>query len=255
MTLPKRAVPKNAKERIIDAATTEFAGFGFHGARLARIAKRAKVSSQLLYHYFNSKQGLYHTILETSHSHIPFPRTLTGEFEAMGQWFQNTQSLQGDLHLRLVLWEALENKGGHYAGESFRREIISADINTFRVAQENGLLSSAFDPLFLYMTFTGLNALPKIFPQIPGVLGINPEDPQFLDHWHKHLLLVARAMGYNDSKSAEPGDTLSVYAQEANSALHEGKNTFTLEEVRALFDETIRRLAAQESGDGVGTVR
>ncbi len=35
--MAKRSAPKSAKERIVDAATVEFAHLGFHGARLAAI--------------------------------------------------------------------------------------------------------------------------------------------------------------------------------------------------------------------------
>jgi AcrR family transcriptional regulator len=41
------------------AATAEFAEFGYHGARTARIARAAGVNKQLLFYYFGSKAGLY----------------------------------------------------------------------------------------------------------------------------------------------------------------------------------------------------
>lgn len=49
----------NSSARILDAARTEFAEFGYAGARIARIARQAAVNKQLLYYYFGSKAGLY----------------------------------------------------------------------------------------------------------------------------------------------------------------------------------------------------
>ena len=50
---------QSRKERILSAAQAEFAAHGFAGARVGRIAAAARVNKQLLFHYFNSKTGLY----------------------------------------------------------------------------------------------------------------------------------------------------------------------------------------------------
>lgn len=49
------------RERILAAAELEFAG-GFDGARVDRIAARAGVNKQLVFHYFGSKAGLYQAV-------------------------------------------------------------------------------------------------------------------------------------------------------------------------------------------------
>ncbi|HZI21598.1 MAG TPA: TetR/AcrR family transcriptional regulator [Gemmatimonadales bacterium] len=49
--------------RIIAAAQEEFSQAGFHGARVARIARRAGVNKQLLFYYFHSKRGLFNAVL------------------------------------------------------------------------------------------------------------------------------------------------------------------------------------------------
>jgi len=48
-----------SRARILEAARAEFAECGYAGARVARIARRARVNKQLLYHYFGSKTGLH----------------------------------------------------------------------------------------------------------------------------------------------------------------------------------------------------
>ena len=49
--------------RIIDSAQREFAREGFEGARVDRIAKSAGVNKQLLFYYYQSKQGLFRAVL------------------------------------------------------------------------------------------------------------------------------------------------------------------------------------------------
>ncbi len=47
------------RDTILAAAEREFAAAGFAGARMERIAAAAKVNKQLLFHYFDSKEGLF----------------------------------------------------------------------------------------------------------------------------------------------------------------------------------------------------
>jgi len=53
------------RERILASAETEFAIHGFSGARVERIATAASVNKQLLFHYFESKAGLYQAVSDS----------------------------------------------------------------------------------------------------------------------------------------------------------------------------------------------
>ena len=59
MARPARVSP----DRILAAAALEFAERGFAGARVDRIARRARVNKAMLYYHFRSKQRLYRTLL------------------------------------------------------------------------------------------------------------------------------------------------------------------------------------------------
>ncbi|CAN7276939.1 TetR/AcrR family transcriptional regulator [Rhizobium sp. LjRoot30] len=52
------------KARILDAAKKEFAKNGLGGARVDDIAEKAKANKRMIYHYFESKEGLFQTVLE-----------------------------------------------------------------------------------------------------------------------------------------------------------------------------------------------
>lgn len=50
-------------EQILDAAALEFSERGYAGARVDRIARRARVNKAMLYYHFGSKQSLYRALL------------------------------------------------------------------------------------------------------------------------------------------------------------------------------------------------
>jgi len=62
MPRPARVSP----DRILAAAALEFSERGYAGARVDRIARRARVNKAMLYYHFASKQGLYRTLLRTT---------------------------------------------------------------------------------------------------------------------------------------------------------------------------------------------
>jgi TetR/AcrR family transcriptional regulator len=59
MARPARVSP----DLILGAAAAEFAERGFAGARVDRIARRARVNKAMLYYHFASKEQLYRTLL------------------------------------------------------------------------------------------------------------------------------------------------------------------------------------------------
>ncbi len=59
--MPRR--PSVSPERILAAAALEFAERGYAGARVDRIARRARVNKAMLYYHFTNKRELYRTLL------------------------------------------------------------------------------------------------------------------------------------------------------------------------------------------------
>lgn len=57
--------PDESRQRILDAAMNEFSAKGYAGARIDKIAERAKLNPRMIYHYFGGKQPLYIAVLET----------------------------------------------------------------------------------------------------------------------------------------------------------------------------------------------
>lgn len=60
--------PAATRSRILAAAQLEFAREGLGGARIDRIAERAKTNKRMLYHYFGNKEALYTLTLEEAYA-------------------------------------------------------------------------------------------------------------------------------------------------------------------------------------------
>jgi AcrR family transcriptional regulator len=54
----------DTREKILDVAREEFASFGLDGARVDRIAARAKINKAMIYYHFHSKDSLYQAIID-----------------------------------------------------------------------------------------------------------------------------------------------------------------------------------------------
>src|SRR4029077_4252910 len=55
---------------ILSTATQEFARHGLGGARVDRIAARAKTNKRMLYYYFGTKEALFRAVLEGAYARI-----------------------------------------------------------------------------------------------------------------------------------------------------------------------------------------
>jgi TetR/AcrR family transcriptional regulator len=59
-----RRDPRRTRDAILCSAEAEFSACGLSGARVDRIAARARANKRMIYHYFGNKEGLYLTVLE-----------------------------------------------------------------------------------------------------------------------------------------------------------------------------------------------
>lgn len=69
----RHGMPRDAgrtRNRILEAAKTEFAKKGLGGARVDAIALRSKSNKRMIYHYFGSKEQLFTAVLEAAYSDI-----------------------------------------------------------------------------------------------------------------------------------------------------------------------------------------
>lgn len=71
-TAPSPAGDEAADMRraLLDAGKTEFANYGYGGARLERIAAKAGCAKRMLYYYFGNKKDVYLAVIEECYSDI-----------------------------------------------------------------------------------------------------------------------------------------------------------------------------------------
>ncbi len=96
------------RERILAAATVEFADHGIAGARVDRIAARAQANKSLIYSYFGNKDELFDVVF-TSSVDSDVGRTPFDADDLPGYAARYYDMYLGDPHLvRLLTWARLE---------------------------------------------------------------------------------------------------------------------------------------------------
>src|SRR4029450_8289496 len=112
--------PQRTRTRILAAALAEFSAHGFAGARVARIARRARINKRMLYHYFGNKDDLFREIFDRKLREragwiTEAPMDLG---ESLAYWFE--MACEDSDWIPLIQWEALGLGGGALIREGGR---------------------------------------------------------------------------------------------------------------------------------------
>ena len=182
---------EGAREAILNAAEEVFAQHGFDGARIDDIAKASGYNKSLLFHYFDSKLGLYAEVVkrtdrETSLTQIQELRP-----------FLEDESLSADPHrfrtlietsirvtfdymvehpriLRIFLWEQAE---GWQTYIKIASQLNSEDMGLAErlidPARRAGLLRPNVDPVILFIM--GAQLCMTYLSSIPMYQGVLPD--------------------------------------------------------------------------------
>ncbi|MFD5179640.1 TetR family transcriptional regulator [Nocardia sp. NPDC058379] len=161
------------RDRIVSAATDEFAEYGVAGARIERIARRAQTSKERLYAYFRSKQELYRFVAE---------RELATMTRAAALDATDLPGYAGQLHdyftehpqrLRLMHWGRLDVTGDGVSGELFQG-VVRRDVEELRRAQAAGQLDPAWDPIDILVLVNEIAIAWAWQPNLAGLAGLGP---------------------------------------------------------------------------------
>ncbi|MEV7394058.1 TetR family transcriptional regulator [Streptomyces sp. NPDC091215] len=139
----------STRERIVAAATDEFARHGIAGARVDRIARQARTSKERVYAYFRGKEALYahvslRELARVAEATPMDPADLPGY---AGRLFDHFTITRPDHH-RLITWGRLELVDTAASpGANPVRETVARKIDQLREAQRAGLLDPAWDPV------------------------------------------------------------------------------------------------------------
>jgi len=144
------------RERILAAATVEFAAHGFAGGRVERIASEAQSNVRMIYAYYGGKSGLFDATLAQALSRMaenvpPRPDDLVGW---AGDVFDHHERFPEVL--RLSMWAQLERPEATAEPRDVYRN------KTLAVATTSALPLSAVDVLvFIYAIAQAWQLSPK----------------------------------------------------------------------------------------------
>ena len=134
------------RDRIITAATAEFARHGIAGARVERIAKAARTSKERVYAYFRSKEELYRFVAAQELAAMAEvvrldPTDLPGYAGRV-----HDHAIQHPERHRLMMWGRLELPAEAAPADDPLHESMRRKVEQLRKAQDAGHLDSAWEP-------------------------------------------------------------------------------------------------------------
>ena len=197
--------PERTRERILASALREFSDKGFAGARVDRIARRARINKRMLYHYFGNKASLFREILarkvrERSTWAVTAPADVA---ESLAFWFDS--ACRDRDWVRLMEWEALGSADGAVSGDAERRAAFQEGVGQVRERQAGGLLRADLDPGHLLLAMVALTTFPAAFPQFTRLLtGLGPTDRAFVT---RHTAFLRRLSdGLRPARHRQPAE-------------------------------------------------
>jgi AcrR family transcriptional regulator len=153
------------KQRLLTAATEEFAAHGIAGARTGRIARSAGVNEALLFRYFGNKQELfaivYDQLVQQTVGDVPLdPSDLPAYAGALFDYYQDHEHV-----LRLSIWATLERPRA--AATLAVQSATAAKIAALQQAQAAGIVSARLEPeellaVIVQLSLTGTAASPSL---------------------------------------------------------------------------------------------
>jgi len=137
------------KEKILEAAMEEFSSYGVAGARVDRIAKKAKCNKNMIYIYFENKETLFITVLQNSlkrvYEEITFTPDDLPEYAVKVFDF----AMKNPELFRLMTWYNLEQ---NTVNLTERALVQQKKITEVMNAQRSGLIGTTFTPGFILTT-------------------------------------------------------------------------------------------------------
>ncbi|WP_445444349.1 TetR family transcriptional regulator [Clavibacter sp. km3a] len=133
------------RQRILDAATEEFAARGIAGARVDRIAEASGMSKPMLYTHFGAKDKLFDAVFAehviANGDRVPFTADdLPGYAAALYDDYLADPALA-----RLVMWKRLERDAAGYLYPGLE-EHEAAHLRDIAAAQAAGRIRADLDP-------------------------------------------------------------------------------------------------------------
>ena len=153
-------MPRDAeatRQRLIAAATAEFAAFGIAGARVDRIATHARANKAQIYHYFGSKAALFDAVWEAAVTQIITEAPLdVSDLPGWAADLSEVYARHPDI-ARLISWQRLERAS--HTPLRLGSATVESYLKAITAAQAEGKVSDRFDAGVLYLLIVDLAML------------------------------------------------------------------------------------------------
>ncbi|MBX9739690.1 MAG: TetR family transcriptional regulator [Beijerinckiaceae bacterium] len=190
--------PARTREKILTHATVEFAKKGFDGARVDSIAVRCRLSKNMLYYYFKSKEGLFVAVLERMYEKLRAQQKdlavrASDPVTALEQLVQHTFTalLDNPEAIRLMN-EENRHKGRHIRQSRRMRDLYNPLVDTIRFilerGRDDGVFRAGVDPAFVYLSLSSLcyHYLSNQYT-LEVALGVDLGSEQARANWLSHI--------------------------------------------------------------------
>jgi TetR/AcrR family transcriptional regulator len=154
------------RQRILDVATKEFAAKGYDGARVDDIMRLSKVSKNLIYHYFGSKEKLFIAVLEQAYQgmhayQMTWPLDVASPADGIRKLVRSTFKYWRD-NPEFI---GLLNSENFHRGKHLRKSkvtkagyggLIGKISNLLKEGEKSGDFRTGVDPVELYISISAL---------------------------------------------------------------------------------------------------
>jgi AcrR family transcriptional regulator len=193
------------RDRILEAAVTEFAEHGFAGARTSAIAARAGVNQQLISYYFDGKEGLYRALQRRWETTSGVAQPEVPLADVVGEYVRRSADQRS--WARLLVWEGMAGPGPGSAAEAGAPEAeaegdpetgayFTAMVEDLRRRQQAGELAAELDPAYLQLILFAATLAPTVLPQVvQRMTGLSADSPEFLEIYADQLGRVIARLG------------------------------------------------------------
>ena len=184
--------PEGTRQRIFDAAIDEFAAHGNAGARVDRIAEKARANKESIYRYFGTKDELLRRVLDRfldDRGEQLLPRSQEMDAYAAGlfRYFAAHPEF-----LRLSLWEGLElGAQPDRPAMEHRHQHYQEKLASIAGQQQAGAIDPELDPRHLLVVILGIANYWHVLPQLVRVIFGAEPDAATLE---RHEQFVAEAV-------------------------------------------------------------
>jgi AcrR family transcriptional regulator len=184
MVKPKRLRrTETPDKRILKHALHEFSAYGYAGARMERIAQKAKLSKRMLFYYFKSKEHLFEVVLAEALQLGRVSEPSSDDALATSP-FWSAFHMDNPQWARLLAWEGLAGQKSNLPRLKKRRAANKARLKSLEASFGTRVWAENLDPFYVMYALIAVQFAPVLLPNLAYVmLGEDVNSPNFRRKW------------------------------------------------------------------------